>query len=56
MGGAAGERGAARPGSGEFRLAPRGGPPAAAYLDAHAAFSPDPDALVAEVRRRAGGG
>jgi hypothetical protein len=55
-GGAAGERDAARPGSGEFPLAPRGGRPVAGILDGHGLYSPAPDALVAEVRRLAGPG
>jgi hypothetical protein len=42
-----------RPGSGEFPLAARGGPPLVALLDGWGVYAADPAALDAEARRRA---
>jgi hypothetical protein len=55
VGGTAGEREADCPGSGEFPLAARGADvqPLTAGLDGWAFFAPDPDALVAVLRRLA---
>ena len=55
VGGAtAGARDHDRPGTGEFPLAHAGRREIAAIFDGHGLYGPDPDALVAEVRRLAG--
>ncbi len=55
-GATAGEREAACPGSGEVRLRAAGGRRLVGVFDGHALYSPDPAALVADVRRLAGVG
>ena len=46
----AGERERDRPGTGEFSLASAGGRPLVGIFDGLGLYSPDPDALVGEVR------
>jgi hypothetical protein len=53
-GGTAGARDRARPGSGEFPLPYADWGTITAVFDGHGLYGPDPDALVAEVRRLAG--